>query len=35
MASADAPDPEIFVVDDHPRARDALGWLLIGAGFRA
>jgi FixJ family two-component response regulator len=34
MASADAPDPEVFVVDDDPSARDALAGLLIGAGFR-
>ncbi len=33
MASADA-DPEIFVVDDDPDARDALASLLINAGFR-
>jgi FixJ family two-component response regulator len=34
MASADAPHPEIFVVDDDPDARDALAALLINAGFR-
>jgi FixJ family two-component response regulator len=34
MASADAFNPEIFVVDDDPEARDALAALLINAGFR-
>jgi FixJ family two-component response regulator len=34
MASADAADPEVFVVDDDPSARDALAALLIAAGFR-
>lgn len=34
MASADAPDPEVFVVDDDPTARDALAALLMAAGFR-
>ena len=34
MASADAPDREIFVVDDDPDARDALSALLIDAGYR-
>src|SRR5262249_14056503 len=34
MASADARNPEIFVVDDDPSARDALATLLIAAGFR-
>jgi two-component system, LuxR family, response regulator FixJ len=33
MASADAPCPEIFVVDDDPGARDALAGILISAGF--
>ena len=34
MASADALDLEVFVVDDDPSARDALAALLINAGFR-
>jgi FixJ family two-component response regulator len=34
MASADAANPEIFVVDDDPAARDALAALLIDAGYR-
>jgi FixJ family two-component response regulator len=34
MASADAANCEIFVVDDDPDARHALAALLIDAGFR-
>jgi two-component system, LuxR family, response regulator FixJ len=34
MASPDAPDREVFVVDDDPDARDALAALLIDAGYR-
>jgi two-component system, LuxR family, response regulator FixJ len=34
MASLDAFDCEIFVVDDDPNARDALAALLIEAGYR-
>jgi FixJ family two-component response regulator len=34
MAYADAFDPEVFVVDDDPSARDAFAAVLINAGFR-
>jgi FixJ family two-component response regulator len=34
MASPDAPNREIFVVDDNPDAGDALAALLINAAFR-
>jgi FixJ family two-component response regulator len=34
MASTDAANPEIFVVDDDPGGGDALAALLIDAGFR-